>query len=155
LNLIKALNNSRFKLMIVGEAAPNHKTYYERCKKIAADNVVFAGQISPAELAKIYGTAKVHVLPSWFETCGLSSLEAAAMGCNVVITDKGYAKDYFEQDAYYCDPADPASIRDAVERASASEPPKKLRDRVLSQYTWRNAASATRDAYNKLIPVDK
>jgi len=152
-NLIKALNNSAYTLMIIGEAAPNQKKYYKKCKKIAAGNIIFTGRLSHEELVKIYKKAKVHVLPSWFETCGLSSLEAAAMGCNVVITDKGYTREYFGEDAFYCDPSDPASIRKAVQDACNSDPQKKLQKKVLDNYTWNRAAAITSEAYKKIIPV--
>src|SRR6185437_8923134 len=89
LNLIRALNNTRFRLLIIGAFAPNHTDYYHECKTIAAGNVTFIDHISQQDLVKYYKRAKVHVLPSWFETTGLSSIEAAAMGCNIVITEKG------------------------------------------------------------------
>ncbi|MFI5186231.1 MAG: glycosyltransferase family 4 protein [Chitinophagales bacterium] len=152
INLIKALNNSAFTLMIIGEAAPNQKRYYQECKEIAAGNIIFTGRLSHEELVKIYKKAKVHVLPSWFETCGLSTLEAAAMGCNVVITDKGYTREYFGNDAFYCEPSDPNSILKAVQEASKTASQKKLQERVLNNYTWNRAAEITLEAYKKIIP---
>ena len=151
LNLIKALNDSPYTLLIVGEAAPNQKNYYKRCKQIAADNIIFTGWLPQQQLVKLYKKAKVHVLPSWFETCGLSTLEAAAMGCNVVVTDKGYTREYFGDDAFYCDPSDPQSIRKAVEQASKKESQKKLQTRVFNDYTWKRAANITLQAYKKII----
>ncbi len=59
-------------------------------------------------------------MPSWFETTGLSSLEAAAMGCNIVITRKGDAYEYFGDYAYYCDPESPDSIFKAIEKAASN-----------------------------------
>jgi glycosyltransferase involved in cell wall biosynthesis len=151
LNLIKALNNSSFTLLIVGEPAPNQKKYYKKCRQIAADNIIFTGRLTQKELAAFYRRAKVHVLPSWFETCGLSTLEAAAMGCNVVITDKGYTREYFGDDAFYCDPSDPASILNAVEQASKGECRKELQKKILNNYTWQRAAAVTLKAYKKII----
>jgi len=94
LNLIKALNNTRYKLIIAGAPAPNQLDYYRQCRKIAAGNVSFTGHLPQEELLSYYRKAKVHILPSWFETCGLSTLEAGMAGCNVVITHKGYAQEY-------------------------------------------------------------
>jgi glycosyltransferase involved in cell wall biosynthesis len=152
LNLIKALNHSPFTLMVVGDPAPNQKKYYQKCKKIAASNIVFTGRLPQNELADIYQKAKVHVLPSWLETCGLSSLEAAAMGCNIVITDRGYTREYFGDDAFYCDPADPASILQAVEKASEKDAQKCLQRKIFDNYTWQKAATITLKAYKKIIP---
>src|SRR6476659_304125 len=99
------LNGTRFQLYLVGDPAPHHMSYFHECQKQAGNNIHFVRQVSQAELVEYYSKAKVHVLPSWFETAGLSSLEAAAMGCNVVITRKGDAHEYFGDEAEYCDPA--------------------------------------------------
>jgi glycosyltransferase involved in cell wall biosynthesis len=151
LNLIKALNNTSYTLMLVGSAAPNQKSYYNECKKTAARNIFFYDHVSQEKLVNYYKTAKVHALPSWFETCGLSSLEAVAMGCNITITEKGYTKEYFENDAFYCNPGDPKSIFNAIEKAANSDFREKLRQKVFSQYTWQRAAVTTSDAYKKII----
>ena len=151
LNLIKALNNTEFKLLLIGDAAPNQKRYFNDCKKIAADNIIFTGRISQSELAKYYKRAKVHILPSWFESCGLSSLEAAAMGCNVVITDKGFTRNYFGEDAFYCDPGNTSSILNAVKEAAQSDCRKTLQQRVLQDYTWKKAADVTLKAYESIL----
>ena len=93
----------------------------------------------------------MHVLPSWFETTGLSSLEAAAMGCNIVITKKGDAFEYFENDAYYCDPQSPDSIFQAIEQASSNDVPHGLSSKVLNQFTWEIAAKRTMEVYVELL----
>ena len=80
LNLIKALNNTRFKLVLIGSHAPNQKPYYDECRNIAASNVTFINHIPQKDLLTYYEQAKVHILPSWFETTGLSSIEGAVMG---------------------------------------------------------------------------
>jgi glycosyltransferase involved in cell wall biosynthesis len=153
LNLIRALNNTAYTLMLAGSPAPNQKKYYNECRKIASKNILFLNQVPQELLLDHYKAAKVHALPSWFETCGLSSLEAAAMGCNVVITEKGYTREYFGDDAFYCDPGDPESVFNAVENASQSDCRKELQQRILRDYTWQRAAAITLEAYKKILPV--
>ncbi|HTI58383.1 glycosyltransferase family 4 protein [Mucilaginibacter sp.] len=150
LNLIRALNNTHFKLVLIGSHAPNQKAYYDECRRIAAANITFVDHIPQAGLVTYYQKAKVHILPSWFETTGLSSLEAAAMGCNVVITGKGDAKEYFGNNAWYCDPADPQNIRSAVEQASLSDYNDTLHEAILKKYTWQQAALETYKAYQNI-----
>jgi glycosyltransferase involved in cell wall biosynthesis len=116
-NLIRALNNTAYQLVLIGNVAPNQKNYYQKCRNIAAANVSFINHLPQQQLIDYYATASVHILPSWFEVCGLSSLEAAVMGCQVVITDNGYARSYFKDDAFYCDPAKPESILQSVDSA--------------------------------------
>jgi glycosyltransferase involved in cell wall biosynthesis len=151
LNLIRALNNTAYTLLLVGSPAPNQKSYYEECRKTAGKNIVFHDRVSQQELIRYYKKAKVHVLPSWFETCGLSSLEAAAMGCNVIITDKGYTREYFENDAFYCNPASPDSIFNEIEKAATADCQTALQKKILRNYTWQEAAKITSEAYKQVI----
>ena len=151
LNLIKAMNGTEFRLLLIGDPAPNQTKYYDQCRKIAGENIEFIPRLSQEKLITYYKKAKVHILPSWFETCGLSSLEAAAMGCNIVITDKGFAKEYFSKDAFYCDPGNPESIYNAVKQAAESPSQKILQEKVLKNFTWKQAAIKTMEAYKKII----
>jgi len=153
LNLIKALNNTRFNLLIIGSHAPNQAAYYHHCRDIAADNIAFIDHIPQGDLVKYYQLAKVHILPSWFETTGLSSVEAALMGCNIVITDKGDAKEYFTDDAFYCDPEKPESLLAAIEKASRATVNENLRQKILKKYTWRQAALQTKLAYQLSVTI--
>jgi glycosyltransferase involved in cell wall biosynthesis len=150
-NLIKALNNTAYRLIIIGAPATHQYQYYRSCRAIAASNVSFIDQLSQEELIPYYQKAKVHVLPSWFETCGLSSLEAAAMGCNIVITEKGYTREYFEDYATYCDPASPDSIRQAIEKAVNTPFQETLRHKIINNYTWQHAAEKTLKAYRQVL----
>lgn len=153
LNLIKAINDTPYTLLLTGLPAPNQKRYYDDCKKAASPNIIFCGRVPVDTLIGYYSKAKVHVLPSWHETCGLSTLEAAAMGCNIVITDKGFTREYFGDDAFYCDPGSPDSILKAVEAAAQSESPRQLQQKILHHYTWQQAAIDTLNAYKKIISI--
>ncbi|HET6766325.1 MAG TPA: glycosyltransferase family 4 protein [Chitinophagaceae bacterium] len=151
LNLIKALNGTEFRLVIIGSPSANQVKYYAKCKEIAAPNVSFVESVEQEELIDYYKAAKVHALPSWFETTGLSSLEAAAMGCNIVITEKGDTREYFENYAYYCDPGSPQSIFDAIRKAATNSTSRELQKKILNQYTWSHAAKLTLEAYEEIV----
>lgn len=151
LNLIKALSNTRYNLLIIGAHAPNQAAYYQQCLAAAGDNIRFINHIPQDELVKYYQQAKVHILPSWFETTGLSSIEGALMGCNIVITDKGDTREYFGDDAFYCDPGEPKSILAAVERAVSADLNEGLRQKILAKYTWEHAAVQTKKSYQLAI----
>ncbi|MFZ3071863.1 MAG: glycosyltransferase family 4 protein [Thermodesulfobacteriota bacterium] len=151
LNLVRAFKGLPYKLVLIGKPAPNHMDYYEMVKRAAGDNVYFLGHIEHALLPQFYKAAKVHCLISWMETPGLSSLEAAAMGCNLVITDKGDTRDYFGDYAYYCDPASVDSIRNAVIEAYKTPVNPGLREHVLRNFTWEKAAEKTMEGYKKAL----
>lgn len=151
LNVIRALNGTKYRVLLIGSPSANQLKYYADCKKEAAANIHFINNIPQCELLEYYKKAKVHILASWFETTGLSTLEAAAMGCNIVVTDKGDTKEYFEEYAWYCEPDSIASILSAVEKACAAEFNEQLRTKILTQYTWQQAAAKTLEAYREVI----
>ena len=153
LNLIRAIVNTPYRLILIGAMATNQKDYYQQCKRAAGPNVEFIDFLEQESLLNYYQKARVHVLPSWFETTGLSSLEAAAMGCNIVITRNGDAQEYFEDYAYYCNPKSPDSIFKAIEKASSNSIQPGLSELVREKYTWEVAARKTLDAYVEILEI--
>jgi glycosyltransferase involved in cell wall biosynthesis len=113
--------------------------------------VTFIEHLPQEELVSYYQLASVHVLPSWFETTGLSSLEAAAMGCNIVISDKGDTREYFEDYAFYCDPGSVKSIRTAIDNAATQPSSELLREKIRQRYTWQSACRHTAEGYRQII----
>ncbi|GAB4382666.1 MAG: glycosyltransferase [Salibacteraceae bacterium] len=148
LALIKALTDTDVPLHIVGHPGVNHGWYYEACQEAAGANVTFHGHMHWGDrMVELISKCRVHCLPSWFETTGLVSLEAATLGCNIVVTDKGDTVDYFRKDAWYCDPGDTNSIKQAVLEAHRSAQSTTLRDRIRNEYTWKRAAEKTLEGY--------
>lgn len=150
LNLVKAIEHQS--LDIIGGVTPNHKKYSSDVKTNSGSNVRFRGFIESSNLADEFNKYKIHILPSWLETPGLSQLEAAACGCNIVSTNKGSAIDYFQDKATYCDPNDISSIRDAVEaRMGNLINPKLMSEFVKDNFSWDVAAKQTLQAYEQVL----
>jgi glycosyltransferase involved in cell wall biosynthesis len=120
LSVIRALRDGGMTLVLVGK---EREPYTSRCRRESGPKVRFLGHLEGNELASAYAAARVHVLASWYETPGLSSMEAALAGCSIVVTRKGATEEYFGSHADYCDPNDIASIRDAISRAWKRPPP--------------------------------
>lgn len=153
LGLIEALRDTDFVLVLAGKPTPNQTRYVTKVRDAAAgaSNTHYLGEVSPDAKRALYALARVHVLPSWMETTGLSSLEAAVMDCSLVVAPNGDTREYFNDHAEYCSPGDLSSIRDAVTRAYASPPPRELAQAIRTDYTWAKAADATYSAYRQLI----
>jgi glycosyltransferase involved in cell wall biosynthesis len=153
LGVIEALYNLPVPLVFIGQPAAAMPEYAEMCKARGAErgNVIFIDRIPHEELPGIYALAAVHVLPSWRETPGLASLEAAAAGCRVVTTSIGSTYDYFGDLAWYCYPDDLISIRTAVESALQTSQTTALREHVLTEFTWQRAAEATLASYQTAL----
>ncbi|WP_105253993.1 glycosyltransferase family 4 protein [Pseudoalteromonas sp. T1lg75] len=151
---ISALVDSHLpiELDIYGAKAPNHALYFDQLNERKPKNIRFMGAIDNAKLTEIYNSYFLHILPSWLETPGLSQLEAAACGCNIVSTIKGSAKEYFGEMASYCEPGKPQSISDAVLKV-LEEPiePREISEYVLDNYTWKRTAAQTLAAYNTVL----
>lgn len=151
LELVRAVNGLPYQLVLVGKESANQKKYVDKVHKEAGRNIHFLGILPHEELRKLYKVAKVHALISWMETPGLSSLEAAAMGCNVVVTKKGDTEDYFENDAFYCEPDDINSIRTAITDAHNAPFNEDLKQRILSRYVWEETARQTIKGYKAAL----
>ena len=108
LGTIDALFDLPVPLVFIGQVMDAAADYAWLCKTRAEErgNTLFIDRLPHEELPGIYALAAVHVLPSWRETPGLVSLEAAAAGCRIVTTSIGSARDYFGDFAWYCHPED-------------------------------------------------
>jgi glycosyltransferase involved in cell wall biosynthesis len=146
-NLVRAMEGLPYQLVLVGKAAPNHRDYLSQVLSEAGPNVTYLGAMDPEALARLYSVARVHVLASWGETPGLSSLEAAASGCNLVITNYGDTFDYFGEFAWYCEPDSVTSIRSGISQSYDAPFDNRLRERILQNFTWEHAARRTMEAY--------
>jgi glycosyltransferase involved in cell wall biosynthesis len=124
--------------------------YLELCRRFMTPRVRWLGPLETREeVLRLMSAAAVHVLPSWAELPGLSSLEAAAMGARVAVSNDGTECEYFGEHALYVDPQDPASIRAAVEQAlslPARERDDAL-DRRLARFTLAETVERTLQGY--------
>lgn len=154
LNLIRAVQDTGWQLTLIGRPSANQKKYVAQCINEAGENVTFIHHLTQPELRNYYLHAKVHVLPSWFETTGLSSLEAAAMGCNIVVGDKGDVREYFSDFAYYCNPESVESIREAISRALSNEPSAYFSRMIQENYNWDQTAKLTLQTYKRVLTHD-
>ena len=153
LNLIKAMDGLNIDLVLVGGMNPNNKEYNKEVRRLAALKpwIHHVPHIDHEKIADLLAAAKVHALPSWFEVVSLSCLEAALAGCNIVMSDRGYTREYIGEKAWYCDPESIDSIRKAVVGAYGSPKNDGLREIIKQKYTWENAAQEALGAYRKAL----
>ena len=151
LNLIKAIKNTQFDLTIIGDPSPNHLSYFKKCKFEAGGNVKFISKISQLDLVNHYLESAIHILPSWFETTGLSSLEAGYLGCKLIVSPNGDTKDYFENYANFCEPSSIISIRNTIDKVDKLYNSNALKNRIDKEYNWKNTARLTQSVYLNII----
>jgi len=152
--LLWALKDSGLPVVLAG-GTENNPDYVELCRAIGGDRLRLVEHLPTDLLASAYAAASCHALPSWCETCGLVTLEAALTGTPVVGSTAGHEVEYLQGDAWLADPADPAAIRTAVEQAIGagrdSERPRRLRQRILAEYNWLRTAEATEAIYRRVL----
>lgn len=148
LNLIKALNDLQLPLSLIGNAAKNQANYFQLCKREAQANISFKGQLTKEEVQNVLSKSSVHAMVSYYETTGLSTIEALKLGNQVVISDRGGQKEIFGEHAFYADPEDTASIKAAIQKGLNSNSDHK--EWLANNFSWRKAAHEISDIYQRL-----
>lgn len=150
-----ALKDLDIPIVFVGDATDQE--IFARMSALASGRkapVFYYPFLAHSRLRHLYAGARVHLLPSIFESPGLSSMEAALLDCAIVVGNLAFEGEYFREGAYYCDPCDAFSIREAVRDAwdsydEEAHRRRELAQRIRSEYTWRHAAEATLRAYRR------
>lgn len=148
LALAKVCRELSLPLILAGPI--NNAKYMQEIERANPD-VYLTGTKTDKELVSLYRLANVHVLPSWFETPGLSNLEAAACSCPIVTTKVGTAQEYFSNLAIYCQPGEFDNLKSALTEALARPRNTILQRKVKAEYTWTRAAEQTLAAYNEIL----
>ena len=153
LSLISAMEKEDVPVVLIGSLNRAHRSYCRNILKHVEKkkNLHYLGPMNNFMLRSAYAAAKVHVLPSWFETVGLTSLEAGAAGCNVVSTNRGYAKDYLKDYAWYCDPSCGSSIKAAVLEAYHNPRKLGLREHMFRKNCHDEMTNATINMYQVVL----
>ncbi|MEI3021943.1 MAG: glycosyltransferase family 4 protein [Prevotellaceae bacterium] len=105
-------------------------------------NIEYLGVLSDSELETWYKRAKVFALPSTNEGVGMVALEAAGYGCEIVLTNLGAPKEYFDGMARLVNPYSIDDIGYAM-RTSLAEgfsQPKLLRF-VATHYSLESCSN--------------
>lgn len=149
LALLQAAKKLHLPVLLVGKINKAETGY---SKLLKSYHFIHIDGLNQKDLYGLYSGAAAHVLPSWFETPGLASLEAGYNGAQVVSTNRGCAEEYFGDLAYYCNPESVESVMEAI--TSAIEKPKdlnKLKILIAEKFTWQVAAAKTKAAYNLVL----
>ncbi len=130
-------------LLIVG--SQSNVIYAQYCKKIAIHHpVVFVEHVSLSYVQYLMSRSQIHCLPSFRESPGLATLEAAINGCSCVVSCHSPVQEYFNSNIYnICDPTSLSSLINALNNASLSTP--NLNQELVKKYT------CTERLYSSLI----
>ena len=99
------------------------------------DNIKYIGLLSEEDLVKWYSRCKVFALPSLVEGVGMVALEAAAQGAEIVLTNDGAPKDYYNGRAYLVNPKSVDEIGQACVKALNGDKQPELLEYVREHYS--------------------
>ena len=149
-----ALRETNLPIVLIG-GTKHWPAYADLCKSISGERLHIIDHLPQPLLASAYAAAAVHVLPSWMETCGLVSLEAALAGAPLVGSTFGHELEYLEGDAWYADPGDENSLLKAVlaawEAGRHHPRPITMKRKVLERFNWERTADATEKLYCRVL----
>ncbi|MCV7435361.1 glycosyltransferase [Mycolicibacterium bacteremicum] len=126
-----AMANSGRRVVIIG---------MRRSDPTPHQSVVYAEQVTDAELIWLYQRSSALVLTANYAGSALAAIEAQALGCPVVATDSGAHAEVCRDAALYFDPHDPDTLTAQLDRLdSETGLAADLRRRGLSnasRYSW-------------------
>jgi len=112
--LIEAAKKYKFPLKLAGKLRNQQETNKVFSWIGDAKNIEYLGFLPQEDLLEYYKKAKVFALPSTNEGVGIVALDAAAMGCDIVITKLGGPKEYYGNYATIVDPYDVDEIGKSI-----------------------------------------
>ena len=152
LRLVKAAQKYHFNLILAGSISSEED--FSPIKKIidSCPNISYLGRVSDENLLSLYKDAKVFALPSINEGVGLVAVEAAACGCDIVITKAGGPKEYYNGLAHEVNPFSIDEIGVAITEAlKSTETELSIRDHILKNYSLNCCVRKLVDSYNGLL----
>ncbi len=148
--LVEAVRDLGRPIVLIGPAYPGQGDYLAKCRFLGGDLLTYIDELPRELVACAYKAAAVHALPSFAEGSALSTMEAAAAGCEIVTSNRGSEFEYYGDLARTCDPVSPSSIRAAVEDALLHSRGEQLAAHMRT-FTWERTAEATLAAYRRTL----
>lgn len=152
MRLIKAAIKYKFNLVLAGSTNP--QSAFKPLKKLIDENenITCLGFISDEQLEDLYSKAKVFALPSLNEGVGLVALDAAAHGCDIVITNVGGPKEYYPDEmALKVNPYSIDEIGQAVVKLMSESRQPELSMYIKANYKVEKCVGKLIDEYNKIV----
>lgn len=150
--LVDAAIKYQFRLVLAGSTSPNFEN--SRLKEVidANSNVIFLGRVSDEKLLELYNSAKVFALPSIGEGVGLVAVEAAACGCDIVVTNIGGPKEYYDGMAFTVNPKSVDEIGQSVVNAmNSTKYQPSLMNFIQSNFSLHSCVNKLIQSYELLI----
>jgi glycosyltransferase involved in cell wall biosynthesis len=168
--LIEAVRMSQTQIVFLGSADAENQDYFNECVKRSKQaqesdptgktRFLFLPALPHSDplLASAYASCALFILPSDFETFGISAFEAALAGAPLALCNTIVTREVFARWAKFVNPKDSRSIASAIQQHAASGWPRVLtqerqeRSEVISrQYSWNSIVDQITQVYQNLL----
>jgi glycosyltransferase involved in cell wall biosynthesis len=144
------------RLTVIGQPKENGGVV-KLINKLKIGHIIdFTGRISDDEFVRQYARASIAIVPSVYEGFGLPVGEAMASGIPVICTTGGALPEVAGDAAVLVPPRDPSALANAI--VDLLDDPRRAEqlgqagyNRVMEQFTWKNAAEKTVEAYRETL----
>lgn len=119
------------------------------------DRIVFTGYVSDELLRKYYKNASVLVFPSLYEGFGLPPLEAMAVNCPTIVSNKASIPEVCKDATLYIEPED---TRDIAEKLLLVLNNKQIKNDLIEKgkvhvkkFSWNNTSGEIIEVFNEVL----
>jgi glycosyltransferase involved in cell wall biosynthesis len=122
---------------------------------VAAGYAHFLVRPARQDISALYSMASAFVFPSWIEGFGLTVVEAMTCGAPVITSDRGALPEVVGDAALIVDAEDAPALADRIRRllcgTGEAQRLRELGFARAAQFSWRNTARCTLDAYQRAL----
>jgi len=139
-------------LVLAGEMQDGYLCRYR--KAFYQEGINLPGLLKPPKVMALLAESRVHAMLSMHDTPGLSHLEAAALGCGLVVSlpDYGTFREYWPREwLVEVDPLDEGSVCEGLERAWRKPPPEEMATFTRERYNYGVVAEKLEKIYDRLL----
>jgi glycosyltransferase involved in cell wall biosynthesis len=150
----RALAAAGIPVVVVG-AAGSRRVFTQE-SPLDAPGIHLAGRLSDGELALLLKNARALVFPSLYEGFGLPLVEAQALGCPVIASDRASIPEVAGDGAVYFDPTRPEDAVRRVRELDAEERKRLVANgrRNIARFSWDRTAEVLLElATDAPVPV--
>ena len=144
------------KLVVAGDFRWKFKHDMDQISKLGLNEFIqVTGHVPAEDLVGFYNLAELTVFPSYYESFGLTNVEANACGCPLITSKTGGSPEAAGEAAIYVDPLDVDNIADAISRVLRD--PELRKDliakgfRNIKRFSWEKSARQTLETFAWLL----
>ena len=141
----------RLPLVVAGSPDPDSISYHQKMKILTEesgikDQIIWAGQMGPKELAWCYQNCAYYLMTSRIEASPNAALEAMFYGCSIISSTADPMPEFFEDVALYYANGDAKQLAEQIRvfQAMPSDEIASYRQRSslrAAKFTWKTSAA--------------